>query len=344
MLHNYQKSNGSDTELVYIAFGPKFDESANAPEVMIDIQTARLYVNGVHKTELAKYNNANVGTTASNYFYGYFDLNSVDYGQGVYTFAFAYTLYTYDENGSLITTNALTYRFDFYLLDQDTYAQSYTSANNYPDVVNANNYIASDRFYRESTIHYYYNYTIPQAPILEYDAENYNISYTHTAPSVEDVYTTYTEKTKSTANSSTYDRLIVYTLKNGVEIDQKTLSANAEGHFINQIPFDVQGTYELSVLYQVLDSDTAYKILDTVDVDNYQFDQKYQDNTVQDDKLFINVFGAKAYYNNQGNARQFKYSDASISLNADFSTLVDPTQITDYMDVINGTTTTNDWL
>ncbi len=336
MLHNYQKSNGSDAELVYIAFGPKFTDISNAPEVMIDIQTARLYVNGVHKTELAKHNNVNVGTTASNYYFGYFDLNSVDYGQGIYTFAFAYTLYTYDDNGSLITTNALTYRFDFYLLDQDTYAKSYTSSNNFPDVINATNYIANNNFHQQNKINYYYNYTISQAPVVQYDAENYNLSYTHTAPSVEDVYTTYTERTKSTTNSATYDRLNIYTLKNGEQIDVTSLVANSEGHFIHTITFDVQGTYELSVLYQVLDSDTQYKILDTVDVDNYQFDQTYQDNKVADDQLVINVFGAKAYYNNQGNEKQLKYVDNSIKLDADFSTLVKPTSITSYINTIAG--------
>lgn len=322
MLHNYEKTTGDSAQNVYLSFGKKYTENDGSYPVLTDIQNIYIFVNGqLQSTQIPTTNTTTSGELIinglrSNYWYAYFDLNSDtfgNYGQGVYSIGFTYNLCVFNTaTQSYEISNNLTYRFDFTLIDETIYAMPYTNHQNFPDVMQATNYVANGSFYKDTELlTYYYNYSVAQAPVLEYDAENYNITYTHSTNTTFDTYTTYVERNAS-------NQLILHTLRNDVEVSAISLS-QTDGHYLHHITFDTQGTYEITITYQLKNSLNSYQILDDVEVENYQFDKTHPDNTILSNKIQINVFGAKAYFNNNGVSQQLFYQDTNYTLNADFT-------------------------
>lgn len=325
MLHNYNKTIGNTAENIYLSFGKRYtnnDIANNAHPILTDIQTVSIYVNGVYQEKVAPITPnkdgddlLKVGDYTSNYWFAYFDLNSDDfgnYGQGSYSIGFTYNMYYYDETTkNYQASENLTYRFDFTIVDQNTYAMGYVGHNNFPDVIEATNYVENDTFYTQDTLKYYYNYSIDKAPVLEYDVENYNISYTHSTNTSTNTYTTWVARNGE-------NKVILHTLRDGQQISEIEIN-QVGGHYIHHITFDTQGTYDITIKYQMQVSATDYRILEDVPVSNYQFDAIYPNNTVADDKIQINVFGAKAYYNRGGVTTPLYYADDRATLDADFT-------------------------
>lgn len=330
MLHNYKKTIGNTAENIYLSFGKKYTESDiqnDAHPILTDIQTVTIYVNGVYQNNVTpitpntKEDNTalKVGDYTSNYWYAYFDLNSDtfgNYGQGSYSIGFTYNMYYYDETTkNYQASENLTYRFDFTIVDQNTYAMGYVNHHNFPDVLNGSRYVENqDTFYQKSILAYYYNYSIDEAPVLEYDVENYNITYTHTTNTSSNTYTTWTSRDEQ-------NRVVLHTLRDGSQVSE-VIIPQTDGHHLHHIAFDTQGTYDITIYYQMQISATDYLILDSVPVSNYQFDETYPSNLVSSDKIQINVFGAKAYYNQNGVATPFYYAGASTTLDADYTARV----------------------
>ena len=240
--------------------------------------------------------------------------------EGHYTISFNFSYMVCDyvdgQESNPQVVNNVKYVYDFYLFSNTNFAQQYKDYNNYPEFLgyninesnDANDFVISP----EGTMTYYdYNNRL-LSPTLQYDAENYNLSYTKKRTTT-DTYTT--ELTNGTG-----DTKILTTYKNGNFAFYQELSPTViDGvkRYIVNYDFSDMSTYNLHFAYQIK-ADNGYRILDNEGYTAVMYNGKssLKGEILHPDQAILHVYGVRTYMTG---AKPTFFAQDGYTFNADFT-------------------------
>ena len=240
--------------------------------------------------------------------------------EGHYTISFNFSYMVCDyvdgQESNPQVVNNVKYVYDFYLFSNTNFAQQYKDYNNYPEFLgyninesnDANDFVISP----EGTMTYYdYNNRL-LSPTLQYDAENYNLSYTKKRTTT-DTYTTV-------LTNGTEDTKILTTYKNGNFAFYQELSPTViDGvkRYIVNYDFSDMSTYNLHFAYQIK-ADNGYRILDNEGYTAVMYNGKssLKGEILHPDQAILHVYGVRTYMTG---AKPTFFAQDGYTFNADFT-------------------------
>lgn len=316
MLKNYKSeqqlinssSSTAPIENAYVSFGAQ-EEGVLLPNLIVTLK-----VNGedisINNATIYETENLPDNNTEARYWFGYFDgkdLTTKDgrtvSGEGLYEFQFDYAVCVDNK----IDTGK-TYKYSFYILDQNQY-------DNYP-VFNSS--AVQGKNDNSKIVQYYYNFTKDTLPTLTFDASRYNIRYVREKNKETDSVTSSFEIDTSTKEGY----LTLTKTVNGESKNQRIrIVKNENDEYMTTLTFEDLGTYSFEIRYLVnISTGIKSEFVVTEDIFAYDIKDKdvngknrYETGDNQKGRAKLHIFGVKAYFSKDGKT-ELKHEDTKADI------------------------------